>query len=167
MRIFPRAVIWLGMTILVLAGSLAAWLYWRSRACLPQLDGTLRVPGLLNAVEVLRDARGVPHLRAQSLEDLLFAQGYVTAQDRLWQMDMSRRYAQGELAEIFGESGLRLDIENRRLGLRQAIERALEEIDPESRKALATYARGVNAFMDTYRGRLPIEFWILHYQPRP
>jgi penicillin amidase len=155
------------MIILVLAGTIAAWLYWRSHACLPQLDGTLRVPGLLNAVEILRDARGVPHLRAQSLEDLLFAQGYVTAQDRLWQMDISRRYAQGELSEIFGEGALRLDIENRTLGLRQAIERALGEVDPESRRVLAAYARGVNAFIDTQRGHLPIEFWILHYKPRP
>jgi penicillin amidase len=151
----------------VVAASAAAWLYWRSRACLPQLEGTLRVPGLASAVEVRRDARGVPHLRAQSLEDLLFAQGYVTAQDRLWQMDLSRRLAQGELAEIFGERALSLDIENRTLGLRQAMERAVAELDPESRQILVAYTRGVNAFMDGHRQRLPIEFMILRYQPRP
>src|SRR3989442_1226231 len=95
-RIFFRWAAKLATTLLLLAASGAVWLYWRSQACLPQLDGTLRLAGLRSPVEVVRDAHGVPHLRAQSLEDLLFAQGYVTAQDRLWQMDMSRRLAKGE-----------------------------------------------------------------------
>ena len=134
---------------------------------MPQLDGTLRLAGLRSPVEVLRDAHGVPHLRAQSLEDLLFAQGYVTAQDRLWQMDMSRRLAKGELSEILGEAVLRLDVENRTLGLRQVAERAVGELDPESRRLLAAYAGGVNAFISSHRSRLPIEFLILRYEPQP
>ena len=92
------------------------WLRWRTRASLPVLDGAIPVPGLSARVEVLRDAHGVPHIRAQSVADALFAQGYVTAQDRLWQMDLSRRNAEGELSEIFGDRTLRLDIESRTLG---------------------------------------------------
>src|SRR2546426_9942033 len=118
-RIFFRWAAKLATTLLLLAASGAVWLYWRSHACLPQLDGTLRLAGLRSPVQVLRDTHGVPHLRAQSLEDLLFAQGYVTAQDRLGQMDMSRRLAKGELSGILGEAGLRLDVERseeRRVG---------------------------------------------------
>jgi penicillin amidase len=145
----------------------ATWAYWRARSCLPRLEGTIRVSGLGGRVEVLRDGHSIPHIRAHSLEDLLFAQGYVTAQDRLWQMDLSRRLAKGELAEIFGEPALKIDIENRTLGLRQACERAVSELDADSQRLLAAYARGVNAFMSTHQHPLPIEFLILRYQPRP
>jgi len=152
---------------LALAVAAATWAYWRARSSLPQLDGTIRLSGLGGPVEVLRDGHGVPHIRAQSLEDLLFAQGYVTAQDRLWQMDLSRRLAQGELAEIFGEPAVKIDIENRTLGLRQACERTASQLDLDSKRMLASYARGVNAFISTHQNRLPIEFLILRYQPRP
>ena len=151
--------------VLIVAGG-SAWLHWRVRASLPQLDGVIRIGGLSAPVEVLRDARGVPHLRASSLEDLCFAQGYVTAQDRLWQMDLSRRLAEGELSEIFGERTLGIDIENRTLGFRQVAERALAELDLEARAPLAAYARGVNAFISSHRHNFPVEFSLLHYRPR-
>src|SRR5579884_2008716 len=108
-----RAVFLVLMTGLGLALVTGAWIYWRAHACLPQLDGTIRLPGLKGTVEVFRDARGVPHIRAGSLEDLVFAQGYVTAQDRLWQMDLSRRIAQGRLSELLarGPSRMILKIE--------------------------------------------------------
>ncbi|HUI42371.1 MAG TPA: penicillin acylase family protein [Terriglobia bacterium] len=154
-----------GVAVLLVAGVLLAW--WRIHAALPQLDGTLQAPGLTAPVEVLRDARSVPHIRARSIGDAFFAQGYVTAQDRLWQMDLSRRLAQGELAEIFGSRALSLDLENRRLGFREAAERGVLELPPDIRRLLSAYARGVNAFMSTHRGRLPIEFVLLGYQPRP
>jgi penicillin amidase len=152
--------------LLIIVGG-GAWLYLRARASLPQLDGTIQVTELSAPVEVLRDARGVPHLRASSLQDLFFAQGYVTAQDRLWQMDLSRRLAEGELSEVFGERTLRLDIENRALGFRQASERALAELSPEARARLTAYANGVNAFIASHGDRLPIEFHLLNCQPRP
>jgi penicillin amidase len=126
-----------------------------------------RLAGLHDTVEVLRDARGVPHLRARSLDDLFLAQGYVTAQDRLWQMDLSRRLARGELSEIFGESMLRLDEENRTLGFSQAARRGVEELDAEKRRLLQAYAGGVNEFIARHRHRLPIEFTLVGYQPRP
>lgn len=152
---------------LVLAGGAAAWLYRRAKASLPQLDGTIKVAGLSGRVEVLRDAHGVPHLRAASQEDVLFGQGYVTAQDRLWQMDLSRRFAQGELSEILGESTLKLDIESRTLGFPQACERAFAELDADSQRMLSAYARGVNAFISTHQDQLAIEFLLLRYRPRP
>lgn len=167
LRFLFRALRRLVLLILLLGGGAGAWLYWRSRACLPQLDGALRVAGLAGRVEVLRDAHGVPHVRAQSLDDLLFAQGYVTAQDRLWQMDIGRRLAAGELAEVLGERALQLDIDNRTLGLRQVMERAFADLDADSRKHLTAYARGVNAFITTHLDQLPIEFLLLRYRPRP
>src|SRR5512135_2727078 len=126
-------VVILGLIVLVAAGVLA---YRRIKRSLPQLDGTIQIPGPANKVEVRRDGRGVPHLRAQSLEDLVFAQGYVTAQDRLWQMDLSRRLAFGELAEIFGEALVPRDVENRTLGFRQVAERAVAEMDPDTMKLI-------------------------------
>lgn len=144
----------------------AGWVYWRSHASLPQLDGTIEIPGLQSRVEVLRDARGVPHLRAQSLDDAAFVQGYVTAQDRLWQMDLSRRLGEGDLAEIFGEAMLKYDIENRTLGFRQISEQAVADLDPESKKLFDDYSSGVNAFIISHRDRLPVEFLILRYRPR-
>src|SRR5437899_2190693 len=154
------------IAVLLIAGSLVAWLYWRAHACLPQLDGAVEVAGLEAPVEVSRDARGVPHIRARSLEDAVLAQGYVTAQDRLWQMDLSRRLARGELSEILGRRTIELDIETRKLGLAQAADRAAREMEPQSREVLAAYARGVNAFIGSHRDRLPIEFLLLRYQPR-
>jgi penicillin amidase len=157
----------LGVLILASGAGATAWICWRARACLPQLDGAISVAGLSAPVSVLREARGVPHIRAKSVEDLIFAQGYITAQDRLWQMDLSRRLAGGELSEVLGERTLNLDIENRRLGLHQVAERTLGEMDYETRQLFSAYARGVNAFMESGRHLLPIEFVILRYRPRP
>ncbi|HME01173.1 MAG TPA: penicillin acylase family protein [Terriglobia bacterium] len=180
--IILRVLIALVILIVLLAASAAIWFYWRAHAALPQLDGiavldqgvgrtsdvpTIEEPDLQAEVEVLRDAQGVPHVRGQSLDDLMFAQGYVTAQDRLWQMDLSRRLAAGELSEVFGERTLPADIENRKLGFRQAAERGRQELDAESRRVVNAYAQGVNAFISTHQDRLPIEFTLLHYKPRP
>ncbi|HEV3277545.1 MAG TPA: penicillin acylase family protein [Terriglobia bacterium] len=162
-----RAALWVLVIVLLALLALSIWSWRRVRAALPQLDGSVSVPGLAAPVQVLRDARGVPHLRAQSLEDLYFAQGYVTAQDRLWQMDLSRRLARGELAEIFGARVVERDVENRTLGFRLTAERAVDDLPPDVRSMLSAYARGVNAFIDTHRNRLPVEFTMLGYQPQP
>ena len=96
------------------------------------------------------DTLGVPHIRAASLEDALFTQGYVTAQDRLWQMDALRRYAAGDLAEILGPGLLESDRESRRLRLRRIAEEAYITLPPADRAAFAAYARGVNHFIATH-----------------
>jgi penicillin G amidase len=144
----------------------AAWLTWRVRSSFPLLDGTIAVQGISAPVEVLRDAHGVPHIRAKSIADALFAQGYVMAQDRLWQMDLSRRKGEGQLAEIFGQRALKLDIESRTLGLPQLAEAGLADLPPDERELLSSYTRGVNAFIESHRNRLPLEFLLLRYQPR-
>ncbi len=153
------------IAVLALAAALGAWVYWRIHVCLPRLDGTIQLEGLRGKVQVLRDSHGVPHIKAESLEDLVFAQGYVTAQDRLWQMDLSRRIAQGRLSELFGPRTLHSDIMNRTLGLKQAAERGVDELDPEDQKLLRDYARGVNEFIRTHQSRLPMEFLLLRYHP--
>jgi len=159
-----RVVITIAILIVALAG-LAGW--WTLHRALPQLDGAITLPGLHARVDVERDAFGIPHIRAQSLEDLLVAQGYVMAQDRLWQMDLLRRAAAGQLAEIFGDVALNHDVESRTLGFTQAADATLAAMPADRRGMLEAYARGVNAFIDEHRGRLPPEFVVLRYEPRP
>jgi penicillin amidase len=156
------------LLIIFLAGTgIAAAGWWTVHRTLPQTDGTAVLDGLKQPVTVDRDAWGVPHIRAGSLEDLIEAQGYVTAQDRLWQMDVLRRIAAGELSEIFGRNTLALDEQSRRLGLRQAAERDAASLSGENRTVFEAYARGVNRFVEAHRRRLPLEFVALGYQPRP
>jgi len=144
-----------------------AYGYWVAESALPQLDGRLQVSGLSSPVTVARDGHGVPTIEAATLEDLFFAQGYVTAQDRLWQMDVMRRFGGGELSEILGEDTLKIDREQRILGLRAASRKSLEMASPHDRSFFEAYARGVNAYIKAHADRLPIEFWILHYSPTP
>ncbi len=118
-------------------------------------------------MKVTRDGHGVPTIEAATLEDLFFAQGYVTAQDRLWQMDIMRRFGAGELSEILGEDTLKIDREQRILGLRAAARKSLQMASPRDRSYFDAYARGVNAFIETHDNRLPIEFHILKYRPKP
>ena len=143
------------------------WLYWIARSPLPQLDGSVSVPGISSKVRVVRDEQGVPTIEAATLEDLFFAQGYVTAQDRLWQMDMMRRAAAGELSEVIGEDTVKMDREQRILGLRLAAEAAEKNISARDRAYFDAYARGVNAFLESHRDRLSLEFRLLKYTPRP
>src|SRR5437660_2609503 len=97
---------WFLLLVIALAAATIAYFYFVVRSALPQLDGSLRVEGLTARVTVTRDTHGVPAIEAQTLEDLFFAQGYVTAQDRLWQMDAMRRFAGGELSQVLGEGVL-------------------------------------------------------------
>ena len=143
------------------------WLYGIARAPLPQLDGSVAVPGISAKVRVVRDEQGVPTIEASTLEDLFFAQGYVTAQDRLWQMDMMRRAAAGELSEVIGEDAVKMDRESRILGVRLAAEAAEKNISARDRAYFEAYARGVNAFLESHRDRLSLEFRLLKYTPRP
>jgi penicillin amidase len=166
-RLFFRALAILALLVLVAAAAASWWFYSAVRASLPQLDGSIRLPGLSATVTVLRDAHGVPHISAATIEDLVFAQGYITAQDRLWQMDMSRRYIAGELAEVLGPEYVTSDRIQRTLGMRQAAQRALAVTSDTDRRLLGLYARGVNAFTDSHRQSLPIEFRVLGYTPRP
>ena len=150
----------------VLAGGASLWFRWAVRAALPTLDGTIALAGLKAPVSVVRDEHGVPSITAQSLDDLFFAQGYVTAQDRLWQMDMLRRYAAGEMAAALGADSVPMDRAQRLLGLREVARRSLEQSSPEERAQLEAYARGVNAYIDEHHYGLPLEMHVLRYFPR-
>jgi len=166
-RSLRRIAAWvLGVALLVAIG-LGAALYSLAHSALPQLDGTVPVAGLAAPVTVSRDNHGAPTIEASRFDDLFFAQGYVTAQDRLFQMDGLRRFAAGELAEVIGESQLKHDRQQRILGLRVGARKALEVASPDKRAHLASYARGVNAYIESHRDHLPLEFRVLHYPPRP
>jgi penicillin amidase len=158
---------WMIFILILLIVGVVAYAYIVAHAALPQLDGNLSVRGLSAPVKVTRDQHGVPSIEAASLEDLFLAQGYVTAQDRLWQMDVMRRFGAGELCEILGEDVLKIDREHRILGLRAAAKKSLSTASPRDRSYFEAYARGVNAFIEDHRKSLPIEFHILKYQPKP
>src|SRR3984893_8982830 len=149
--------------VAVAALAIVYWYAWRP---LPQRSGTIEAP-LTSSVSVSFDTLGVPHIRASSIEDALFIQGYVTAQDRLWQMDALRRYSAGTLAEILGPPGLDSDKESRRLRLSRIAEDAYQRLPAADRAAFAAYTRGVNWFIATHLHNLPIEFSLLKYEPRP
>lgn len=153
--------------LLLIVGVAIAGAWWVARRALPKVDGSLQVPELGQEVLVERDGFGVPRIRAASLPDLVVAQGYVMAQDRLWQMDFLRRVAAGELSELFGPATLEMDREYRRVGLREAAEREAAELDPQSRNLLESYAAGVNRYISERSGKLPWEFVALRYEPRP
>ena len=162
-----RILLWLLLLVILLLAGIAAYAYYVARSALPQLDGRLQVKGLSAAVKVTRDGHGVPAIEAATPEDLFFAQGYVTAQDRLWQMDVMRRFGAGELSEILGEDTLKIDREQRILGLRAAAGKSLALASPRDRSYFDAYARGVNAFIEAHGNALPIEFRILKYRPKP
>ena len=170
-RRWPRILLWsagaLLALILVAAGAGVLWLRSATIAALPALDGDLRVAGLSAPVTVRRDAHGVPHIDAATQDDLFVAQGYVTAQDRLWQMDLYRRNANGELAEIFGSSQLKHDRTQRVLQIRNTATRIYANLSPADRARIDDYARGVNLFIAQNQATLPPEFKLLGYRPQP
>lgn len=137
------------------------------RRPLPKLSGELALPGLGAPVEVIRDRWGVPHLYARDNRDLFLAQGYVHAQDRLWQMELHRRTGHGRLAEAFGPVALESDRFLRTLGFGRVARREAAALVGGAREAIEAYCAGVNAFIAANRGRLPVEFAILRLAPRP
>jgi penicillin G amidase len=148
------------------------------RVSAEQTDGarattrTIAMVGLRDRVTVRRDERGIPYIEAKNNEDLYFAQGYVTASDRLWQMDLLRRTERGELAEVLGAGpnniALEQDKQHRTLGFAQVVDAELAQAAPWSRVLLEAYAQGVNAYIASLDARsLPPEFQILQYKPKP
>lgn len=147
-------------------GMLLAAVYWFGWRSLPETSGTLSAP-IGGKATVARDARGIPHITAGSWQDAILLQGYVTAQDRMWQMDALRRLAAGELAEVIGKAALDSDVESRRWRMSRIAEAEERNLTPESRAVLAAYARGVNYYLETHPRRPAPEFALLNYQPRP
>ena len=135
---------------------------------LAQLGGELDVPGLREPVEVLRDEWGIPHIYAQDTDDLFMAQGYVMAQDRLWQMEMWRRWHEGRLSEIFGPEAFDYDLRTRQMMFRGPWdEREWTSYHPEGERIFTAYAAGVNAYIGQNRDNLPVEFRLTGVEPDP
>ena len=151
------------LLICVIAGGGCLYLV----SSLPQLDGRIAVRGLAGEVRIARDADGIPMITAASDEDAAFGLGFAHAQDRLFQMELQRRYGAGRFAEIFGPQALATDRQMRVLGLYHAAEAEITTLSPAMRRGVDAYAAGVNAFLATRRGALPPEFLLLGFRPDP
>ncbi|MDO8123222.1 MAG: penicillin acylase family protein [Candidatus Hermodarchaeota archaeon] len=128
---------------------------------------TNELPGLDGEIHIVRDYWGVPHIFASSLNDLYLGCGYAHAQDRLFQLDLFRRIAEGKLAEVFGDEYIELDLTNRQLGLGQAANASLAILAPQILELLESYAEGINLYMHTIGTKIPMEFRVLNYFPGP
>ncbi len=167
MRILKRLVVVLLIVVVVGVGAGAGALAWITTRAMPETTGTLRVAGLEAAVTVDRDAAGFAHVTATTPHDLFLAQGYVHAQERMWQMEVWRRISAGRLSEVFGTGSLDMDRFIRTLGWRHAAERDLAALSGETRAILDAYVAGVNAWLEANRGDLGLAFVITGTDPEP
>jgi penicillin G amidase len=173
LRFALSTVAWLVAILAVLISFGILWLRSAAKSALPVLDGDVHLasqdtaPALSASVTVRRDQHGVPHIDAATQEDMFVAQGYVTAQDRLWQMDAYRRSANGELAEVMGPSLVRHDKAQRMFQFRNTAHRIYANLHAEERARYEAYARGVNLYITQHEDSLPPEFHLLHYKPQP
>jgi penicillin amidase len=163
MKSFARIAALVIATLLLIT---AAAFFWYRGATQPQISGQLRMSGLQAAVDIVRDAEGIPHIYAKSTHDAYFALGVVHAQDRLWQMEMNRRIAAGRVAEVLGPAALGTDRFLRTLGVRRNAEAIVRHLAPDARAALDAYAEGVNRYLVERSGPLPPEF-LLTGAPAP
>ena len=161
-----RLLRYINLLVAVTLVAALATVYWVVYRVLPKTTGEIHAP-IGAGASITRDSLGVPHIVAGSIEDALFLQGFVTAQDRLWQMELIRRFAAGELSEVLGRITLEADRDSRRLRLRRLAEEHYKGLDAKERAYLAAYARGVNYFLETHAKSLPVEFTLLRFDPRP
>ncbi|WP_456272468.1 penicillin acylase family protein [Bacillus sp. AK031] len=147
----------------------AAFGYWFVTKSLPDLEGEMVTKHVQGEVTVIRDDRGVAQINAANIKDMFFVQGYITGQDRLFQMDMTRRLASGQLSEVVGEAALETDIFYRSIGMHRTIDALMEKVDPETEEIVNAYANGVNAYIEEAfsNGKQPLEFRLLGYKPEP
>jgi penicillin G amidase len=167
MSIRQKILIGVAGTLLVLLIVGAGIAYYLVTKSFPKASGSETARGLQSQVQIYRDNYGIPHIYASSDHDGYFTVGYIHAQERLWQMELIRRAGMGRLSEILGEPALPADEMFRTLGLWRTASRNAGLLDPQVRSALQAYADGVNAFIDSHRGKLPIEFDMLGFEPGP
>ena len=161
MPLFRRLLAALAVAFVVLA----LIVYASLRASLPALDGEREAP-VESAIAIERDSLGVPSIRAANRQDIAWAVGYLHAQDRFFQMDLSRRFAAGELAELFGVVALENDRRMRIHRFRDVAQQVLERTNPQERTVLNAYVAGVNAGIESLASR-PFEYWLLRAKPQP
>lgn len=172
-RTWVRVLLVIGLVLGLVVVGVVGYGVHLVRASFPQVDGQVELAGLDSRVEVLRDDLGIPTIYADGLEDLFFAQGFVHAQDRFWEMDVRRHITAGRLSEMFGESQIPTDTFLRTLGWRQIAEQEVELLTERSRRILDAYSAGVNAYLDDHSGaELSLEYAVLglqnpEYRPEP
>lgn len=171
MRIGPRLACLLGIALMLLPQTAsgqesAESLLARARAVLAPMEGELQARGLREPVEVLRDRWGVPHIYAQNRDDLFFAQGYVAAQDRLFQIDLWRRIGQGETAELFGEEAIEADRFARLIRYRGDLAGEWASYSPDAEAIATAFTQGINACIDRFSPQWPMEFQTLGHAPK-
>src|SRR5262249_49070287 len=154
---------WVGAVALLATAGLGTLLL----ATLPDVDGEARVPGAAAAIDIARDDSGIVTIKAGSEADAAFALGYAHAQDRLFQMDLTRRLGAGRLSEIVGPATIETDRFMRRLGLYRVAQANYEHLPPDVQKLFQAYADGVNAYIARPRNLVPPEFLMLGYRPEP
>jgi penicillin G amidase len=139
-----------------------------ARQSLATIDGNVKLPGLKQQVEIIRDKEGIPHIYARNDDDLFFAQGYVMAQDRLWQLEMWRRWHEGRLAEIFGPKAFDYDVRTRLMMFRGPWD-ATEwtSYHPDAQRLFTDWANGLNTYVATHAANLPVEFKLTGVTPEP
>lgn len=131
----------------------------------PLYDGEILTDNVQHTVTIYRDEFGVPHIFAENEYDLFFTQGFVHAQDRLWQMDLSRRAGEGRLSEILGVSTIKFDKMLKTVGFKNIAEKLENRLSPKSKEILRAYSDGINEYIRTHKGKYPIEFDMLNYEP--
>lgn len=155
------------IVVLSVVGAIGAvgvfWLY----TSLPQTSGERSVPGLVEDVEIIRDRNGIPHIFATNSHDAYFSLGFAHAQDRLWQMEFTRRVGAGRLSEIIGPETIETDRYLRTLGLYRLAAAQARQLKGDIRLALDAYVAGVNAYLNSHEGAWPIEFILLQHEPEP
>jgi penicillin amidase len=162
-----RTIIGLLGVLVVLVAALLFFLRYQIHKSFPVTSGTISTDGLQKRADVYRDNLGIPVIEAASEHDLMFTLGFVHSQDRLWQMDLERRAGEGRLSEIFGEVTVPFDKMFRIVGIRRMSEEVERSMSEESLNRLQWYADGVNAFLEEYKGKYPVEFDMLGYEPEP
>ena len=161
-----RILFFVNVLIAIALVTAAGGFYWFIYRALPKTSGTIETL-VTQPVEVDRDSLGVPHIKARTLDDAWFVEGYTTAEDRMFQMDGLRRLSAGDLAAIAGPSALESDIESRRTRMRRVAEQVYVDLPESDKSAMQAYARGVNAYIESHRGRYGIEFTLIGYDPKP
>ncbi len=163
MRIIRNTLI----AVLLLLILLTAGAYFYVKSTLPDYEGKRKVSGIRGQIEIVRDKAAVPHIYADSQDDLAFGMGYVMAQDRLWQMDLFRRVATGRLSEIFGERTLKADRFAKVMGFQRNAAQLLSSLTPEEKTYLQSFVKGINTYLESQPDEWPIEFSVLGYDPDP
>jgi penicillin amidase len=160
-----RITLWV-IGMLAILSLVPFWAWWQVHRQVPDLE-VPRIPGLKGIVVVKLDGRGTPTIQAQELMDAFRVEGYLMARERMFQMELQRRAAGGELAEIAGEAALPLDRLHRTYGFAQVAEAAVAKLPKDEREALEALAEGINAFITSHEGRWGLEFRLMGFQPRP